>query len=193
MRLQMIIDVKMNIRQYTDKRIIGLFNKFKDSAMTPTELVESLRKEADRSTFLFSFLLERLLVIVFSRGYIILSKGMLKNYLSSDCKEFSDYIYIGGTADDEDENIIKAAHGIVIKKGMFIRIIQKLNLNETLNAYIKFLLIHEEEINESLYLSKKEIKKYSNINSVIETLYKEFDKKVTLGKKLINFNKKSVS
>lgn len=179
----------MRIIKFIDERIKKLFYEFKDSTITPTELAESLRKEADKSSFLFSFLLEKLLVVAFAKGYIVLSKAILKNYLSSECKEFPDYIYIGGTAGDEDESVIKAAHGIVIKKGLFIKLIEKLDLNETLNAYIKFLLIHEEEINEDLYLSKKEIKKYFKIDSVIGVLYKEFDKKITSRKKVINFNK----
>ena len=173
----------MDIKKDIDTEIMKLFKKFRDSSMSSEEIVESLRESAGKSSLLFNFLLERILIMAFYKGYIIISKGMLKSYLKSEHKDLPDYIYIGGTADDE--SVIKAAHGITIKKGIFIKIIEKLNLNNTLNKYIKFLMIHEPEINENTYLSKEEIKQYSDINSVIEVMYKEFDKKVDANKKIM--------
>jgi len=177
----------MNVKQYIHKKIEELFNKFRVSSMSATELIENLRGESNGSSILFYLLLEQLLIFSFSKKYIILSKGLLKHYLKSEYKESPDYIYIGGNTEEEDENVIKTAHGIVIKKGIFIKIIEKLNLKESLNAYVKFLIINEEEINEKHYLSETEIKKYSDINYIVEVMYKEFDKKIDDGKKIINF------
>ncbi len=178
----------MNINQYIESRIVSLFEKFKDSSMSDMDLIKSLREEADKSSILFYFLLEKMLVIALSKGCIILSKGLLKYYLKSDYKEYPDYVYIGGTAKDDDESIIKSVHGIVIKKGIFIKIIEKLNLNNMLNSYIKFLIIQEPEINEQQYLSKKEIENYSDIDSVIEIMYNEFDKKIEPNKRILDLN-----
>ena len=176
----------MNINQYIEDKIISLFEKFSDSSMSDTDLIRYLRKEADKSSILFYFLLEKILGTALSKSYIILSKGLLKYYLRSDYKEDPDYVYIGGTAKDDDEGIIKSVHGIVIKKGIFIRIIEKLNLNNTLNSYIKFLIIQELEVNEKLYLSKEEIENYSDLDSVIEIMYDEFDKKIEPNKRILN-------
>ncbi|MBU1205289.1 MAG: hypothetical protein KJ968_04310 [Nanoarchaeota archaeon] len=65
---------------------------------------------------------------------------------------------------------------------------EKLNFNNTLNSYIKFLIIHELEINEQQYLSKEEIENYSNIDSVIEIMYNEFDKNIEPNKRILNLN-----
>lgn len=178
----------MNIDQYIESRIVSLFEKFKDNSMSDMDLIKSLREEADKSSILFYFLLEKILGTALSKGYIILSRGLLKYYLRSNYKEHPDYVYIGGTADDDDKSVIKTVHGIVIKKGIFIKIIEKLNFNNTLNSYIKFLIIQELEVNEKLYLSKEEIENYSDLDSVIEIMYDEFDKKIDLNKRILNLN-----
>ena len=178
----------MNINQYIEDRISNLFKKFRDTSMSDIDLIKSLRDESNKSSILFYFLLEKILGTALSKGYIILSKGLLKYYLRSDYKEHPDYIYIGGTAKADDESIIKIVQGIVIKKGIFIRIIEKLNLNNTLNSYIKFLIIQEFEVNEKLYLSKEEIENYSDLDSVIEIMYNEFDKKIEQNKRILDLN-----
>jgi hypothetical protein len=177
----------MTIKQEIEKKVLGLFEEYKSSSMSDIQLLESLRREADGSSFLFSFLLEKFLEISYSNRSIALSKGLLKYYLKSEFKEYPDYIFIGGNVDDKNTEIIKTTDGIVIQKGLFIKIIEKLKLNETLNSYIKYLIINEREINEDKYLTNDEIKKYSKIDNVINMVFKEFDKKIESKKRLISF------
>lgn len=177
----------MSLKLDTENKVLELLEKFKSGSLTDIELIESIRKEANGSSFLFSFLLEKFLEKAYSKRYIMLSKGLLKYYLKLDKKENPDYIFVGGNVGDGSIEVIKTAGGIVVQKGLFIKIIEKLKLNETLNSYIKYLIINEEEINEDKYLTIDEIKKYSKIDKVIDILFKEFDKKIDSKKRFISF------
>jgi hypothetical protein len=179
----------MSLNQTITKKIEDIFSKFeKDKSTSDVDLINALRVEADGSSILFYFLLEKLLAVSFSRKKIILSKALLKYHLKSKYNENSDYIYLGGKATDDDDSIIKSAHDIVIKKGIFLRIIEKLRLTETLNAYVKFLMIREQEINESKYLSIADIKKYSDLDFIVEVMSDEFERKVDVKRRIEKFD-----
>jgi len=176
----------MSINSAAYKKIEELLDNYSNNKLSDIELVSELHSEAKGSSIIFSLLLEKLLAIAYDNGQIILSKTILKQYLQSKHKEFDDYAYIGGDASEETS--IKSVHGISVYRGIFIKILEKLNFEETLNAYIKYLIIQADEINESKYLSKQDIEKYSGLNEIIEILFGEFNAKIDSNKRIINYN-----
>ena len=47
-----------------------------------------------------------------------------------------------------------------------------------MNAYINYLLIHDEEIDEKRFLSKEEIERFKDLTNVAVVLYQEWDEKI---------------
>jgi len=181
-------NIPMRLTSIVDKKVEELLDNYIHSNLSDVELISELRLEAKGSSIIFSLLVERLLLVSYDTEHIILSKYLLKQYLQSEHKELYDYAYIGGDA--SEEIAIKSAYGVDIFKGIFIRIMEKLNLTDTLNAYIKYLIIIGDEINESRCLSKEDIEKYSSINEIINILFEEFDSKFDSKKRYLNITSK---
>jgi hypothetical protein len=175
----------MKISSIIHKKIEELLEAYSSDKLSETELISELHLEANGSSIIFSSLIEMFLKIAYDNGQIVLSKYLLKQYLQSEHKELCDYAYIGGEANEEI--VIKSVHGISIFKGIFIPILEKLNLTNTLNAYIKYLIIIADEINESRYLSKQEIEQYSQLDKVINILFEEYDSKIDSDKKILYY------
>jgi hypothetical protein len=170
-----------------DKKVEEILTNYINNNLSDVELISELRLEAKGSSIIFSLLIERLLLVAYDNGQIILSKYLLKQYLQSEHKELYDYAYIGGEA--SEEIAIKSVHGISIFKGIFIRILEKLNFTDTLNAYVKYLIILEKnEINASKCLSKQDIDKYSKLDDIINILFEEFDTKINSNKKILVYD-----
>lgn len=150
------------------------------------ELIDVIRKVSSGSHILFYFILEKFLETAYKRNIVILSKSILIYYLKSKIKENGDYIYIGDATTDS----IKIDLDTYIERGLFIKITEKMRLEKTLDAYKKFLISNEDEINPTRILDKNEIKKFKQIESVVHVFWEEFDSVVPKNRHYIKFNTK---
>jgi len=179
--------ISMTLKKEIEERIGTIFEEFKNTDMTDVELIERLRKEAEKSSVFFHIFIETVLGVAYSRGYIILSKGLLKYYLKSDykTKTMDDYLAYD---DHTDEDIITPS-GKVLHKGLLIKILERLALTETLQAYIKYLILVEDEDEPDSDKSSSETTDTSAVReSLLGLLWKEFDEKVSTDNKLLQFS-----
>ncbi len=180
------------IKSQIEKKLNEILSKFVEGKIkNDIELLNIIRKESSSSHTLFYFLLEKFLEIAYHQNILILSKSVLRYYLKSRIKEDGDYIYIGDVTKNLDDSI-KIDLDTYIEKGLFIKIIEKMNLKKTLDSYKKFLIVNEDEIDSTRILNENEIKKFKQIDSVIHVFWKEFDSVVPKGKRYIKFNSKGV-
>lgn len=167
----------MTLSRVMNNELTKLFHEFKDSDMTDIELIKRLRKEEDeKSSLLFYIFLERLLKIAYEEGFVIVSKGLLKQYFKSHLKEEKSQAYYGSADDKKD--IIEIRDGIEVKKDLFIKMLEALSLTKTMEAYVSCLV---ENINDD----DKDRIECDGKEEIIELMFNEFDEKLSHKPKII--------
>lgn len=151
----------------------AFLEKIEKEEIREEELIKLIRiEEENQSSLLFYFLLEILLKVAYENKKIIISKGLLKYYLKSKFKESKDYLFYGEIKSCEVEEL---DNGLMLNKGLFIKIIDQLGLKESKMAYIKYLIAKDEEFRDML--NNEEKIKYGKLDAIIELLFEEIDSK----------------
>lgn len=174
----------MKITKYIEQKLNSLFEEFKnDDKMDAGDLLEILRKESGEFPYFFDMLLEKLLAQAFEKGYIITSPGVYKFYLQSaymsdpDKLNPSDIhtIYTGS------EYVKVGNEKVEVLAGLFLKIINKIKLNKTKQAYIEYLLkkISHDEFIRIMYSEFKQFKKkIIKISDLPQKKQKSFQTKI---------------
>lgn len=148
-----------------DKWISRFYELVESNSLSEEELIHTIREQSGTSSLLFSFLVERILFWGLEKNKIIVSKALLKNYLNTKFKDHKDYLYYGSGENNSDEEV---EDGIYLKKGVFIRVVEKLSLVKTKSTYIKYLF-SDPEFDHKEYAVKKD--------DVIRVLFNEIGEK----------------
>lgn len=158
----------MTLLNKIDSWIEKLYRQIELSEIDDSEIINKIRSEENNeSSLLFYFLIERFLLLGLKNKKIVVSKGILKHYLNSKYKEHEDYLFYGKK---ENEEIERITDEIYLKKGIFIKIIEILNLEKTKQFYINYLFSSDKEFDKTK-------NKTLSIDEVIETLFHEIDGK----------------
>lgn len=158
----------MTLLNEIDAWIKGLYREIELGKIDELGIIKQIRSEENNeSSLLFYFLIERFLLFGLKNKKIVASKGILKYYLNSKYKEYEDYLFYGNKVDEEVE---KVSDEVYLRKGIFIKIIELLNLQKTKHVYIDYLFSTDEEFN-------KIKNKKTTLDDVIKVLFREFDEK----------------
>ena len=174
----------MKCISFIDNRIRELFDRIiqKDFDIE-TELMQEAgyREEEVQKTGLsksfsfsfFSFLIEKLYKLCLKEGKIINAPYLIKN-LPRDAGLSQGKIANGKLNGEMQEYY----PGIILHKDIFIKILEKLNLEKTKQIYINWLIINDKEINSQDYLSDKQIAACEYEYKVNEVFSEEYEKKL---------------
>lgn len=173
----------MRLHQQLNERAEEILALFEQGELGEVELIQRLRDET-RSNIFFKFFIERLLRIAYEQHKVVASKGLLKHYLLSEVREDTSFSFVGFQPKSQDALEIDGPNKI--KKGLFFKIIEQLGLERTTHAYTAYLLLHADEFDGEEYLQPDD-KQYKNLNTVVETLFEEFDEKLGSEAKIITF------
>jgi hypothetical protein len=164
----------MTIIDEIDKKLNSYINRLETSNISDVDLITAFRNEEDnQSSILFNFLIERFLLLLNKQNKVIASRGILKYYLNFENKEHYDNIFFG----DLKENLEDIGGGLVLNKGLFIRIIESLGLNKTKKAYISYLINQDEEIQANVHDYPYD-KAIMDTSDVLDVMFSEFDEKL---------------
>lgn len=158
-----------------DRKVDNLLVSFVDGKIkSPSELREMLKKEAKFPHFYF-FLVNRLFELALERKLVINSHQLIKDLL------LSPYHYehfmpneVGSASEDE----IEYFPGLIFSKGVTSSVLESLGLKDSLHSFLCYLIIGEEEINSSLYLTQDQTRRFGNMNSVIDIFVAEYEEKL---------------
>lgn len=180
---------------YIRNRLRELFKTYlkKDFDLTKELMEESGYKESEVkgkgisknfSSLFFTFLCEELYKICLENKKIVKNLYLIKHVPKTE------YIYIGKQGSGETQTYKEIFPGLILKKGTFFKIVDKLDLTKTKESYIYYLITNEEELIESKnyllnYLTESQIKKYKKMN-IDELLTEEFKNKLKKKPRLIN-------
>lgn len=106
---------------------------------------------------------------------------------------WKEYVYIGERGSGGGEDYKELYPDVVLHKDIFYKILDKLSLDRTKEAYCNYLIINEGELSESEnyllnYLSKKQINKFKSFNTVKEILEEEYAKKLKGKPRLVSIS-----
>lgn len=172
-----------NLYSFINQWVEQLIKYVCSHRLSDKELISKIREfEEHKSSVLFYYLVERLIAAAFDNGIVIASKALLKYYLESNIKELEDSIYYG----EECEGCEVLQEGIILKKGLFLKVIECLGLTKTKDAYIKHLIANDEEF---AHLLTEKDKKYKDLDLVKQVLFEEFEEESLAGVKCIKCEK----
>lgn len=160
-----------------DERLLEIYDKQRKNNEDKTgwSFVQELKKEANNHFFLFSFFIYRTFELVFEKKKELIALPHIIKELLRSPWHYEHFIpKKRGSASDEEIEIFP---GIIFVKGITCNILERLNLEKTKTSFLYHLMIKEKEINEELYLSKEQIKKFSDVEGVIEVFLEEYDRK----------------
>jgi hypothetical protein len=148
----------MKISQQIDKRLEEIYEKFRKDAkdLTGWDLTQELKKESEGNNFLSSYLNYRIFEIAWTKKEIITAFNLLKNLIISPWREDQILIEVG----EDKTGLEEIFEGIYLKKGISLKVLDKLKLKETKNFLINFLMLKNNEINPKIYLGEKMIQQY---------------------------------
>ena len=157
-----------------DKKLKEIYKKQKNNKKDKTgfDFVQALKKEANYNPFLFYFLVYRTFELALENNEVINLPYMVKELLRSPY-HYENLVDVEDTSPKETIEI----PGFIFEKGVATKVLEKLKLEETKKAFLYHLLIKQKEINPEAYLSKEQISKLYNIESVIQIYLKEYQKK----------------
>ena len=170
----------MKLYKRINKRLEEIYDEFKKDKLDLTgwSLMQKIKEEANFEESLENFLIYRLFEIALNKKEIINIPNLIKLLIVSKNKKEKISIEIEGETKDYQE----LYRGVYLKKGALTQILKNLKLVETLDFFIKFIILEDEKINPKYYVGEKLTEKYSKdkkefINYIINTFEKEYGRK----------------
>jgi len=156
-----------------DRRLKEIYEKHSGSNEDKTgfDFIQDLKKEAKNNIFLFYFFVYRTFEIALENKKIISFPNMIKELLRSPYHSEQLVYKERGKATNEEIEIFP---GIIFTKGITLKVLEILKLEKTKKAFLYHLITKEKEINSSIYLSKKQIADFIDIEKVIDIFLDEY-------------------
>ncbi len=170
----------MKIYTQINNKLGEIYDEFKKDKqdLTGWSLMQKIKEEANFEESLENLLTYKLFEIALSKKEIINIPNLIKLLIASKNKKEKVSIEIEGETKDYQE----LYRGVYLKKGALTQILETLRLTETLDFFIKFVILDDEEINPNYYVGEKLIKEYGKdkkelIEKIIKTFEREYEKK----------------
>lgn len=175
---------------FVNQQVRKLLEKYKkeDFDIAQALMIEAGYKEGEEETFsssFFSFLCERIYETAMQDKIIINNLYLIKHLPKKE------YAYIGERGIGEGPRYKEIFPGILIYKSLLYKVLDKLGLTASKEAYINCIIVNEKELNEDRayllnYFSKEQIKRFKSFDIFDKTLKAEYEKKLRNKNKLID-------
>lgn len=177
--MKLIESVRQEVGRLLDryeKEDFNISSALMEQAGFDRKLSQENQISAGYSPAFFSFLVETLYSEALARGFVINSHDLIKKI------PLTEYAYIGKAGSVETEHIKEAIPGVLIKKGLFFKVLSALDMSKTIEAYTKHLVITCDEFSEDpksllRYYSNAEIQKCSKMDFVYDLFEEELESK----------------
>lgn len=159
-----------------DGKLNALLTDLVDGVIkSPGELRDVLKEEAKLPHF-YSFLINRFFELAFEKNLVVNSHQIIKDLLRSPYHyEHFTPKEVGSASEDE----VEFFPGLIFSKGVTSLVLENLGLKYSLHAFLCYLLIQEKEINSSFYLTEDQIKKFRNIEHIVDIFVGEYQEKLS--------------
>lgn len=182
----------MRIKEQVDEKLERIYEEFKEDGgdLTGWTLLQNLKKESNSEEGLLEYFIYTLFKIAYKKREVINVFNLLTNFISYPYHKESYLNYPG----KKNSSVKEIFPKLFFKRDILTKILELLQLKETLTAFYYSLIVKEEEINEKNYLSKKQISEFRGFEisqtRVLDIFRNEY-KKNRLNKrpKIIKFNR----
>ena len=156
----------MNYMTHLETSFAQIYESFSLKQIDEIVIMTKLRELAlPQNQLSLPYILELFCKYGLDTNQLLASKLLLKNYFNSPFKGYPDELYYGDCTNADCEQI---ARGLSLNKGLFSKLLERMELLETKSTFIGYLQCMDTEIPSTLVVTSDE---------VLEVLFREFDTK----------------